>query len=411
MAWQRHTWLNRRRSAQVLAVLAFVAAQQARADDDGQVVTPYVQYSILYDDNLLRLRDPAQAQATLGTTQMSDTVQSKAGGVRFDRMFSRQHIRLDARLTQNTFDNFRQFDNDQRDLNAYWGWVLGEHLSGDIGYVYSQGLTPFQNLRVLEKNIRTAQTRYATAAWQLHPDWTVRGQYSRFSLGYDLPSLQNNSFSQDIYEMGLDYTARSGSIAGLQVRHTRGNYPEPTLVSGTLINNSFSQDELKARVSWLYSDKTKLQFLGGYVRRERDTGGAANFSGLNARLIADWDATAKTAFTMNLYREIGGVSDIDANYALTNGLSLSTRWRATEKIRVDAGIDYQRRDYNGAAVVTGVTPSGRKDTYKKYSFGVIYAPLRSLSLMAAIYREDSSSNISGYGYVSNGIALTTRYEF
>ncbi len=411
MAWHRHGWLNRRSSAQLLAVLALMASHQARADDDDQVLTPYVQYSLLYDDNLLRLRDSAQAQATLGTTQMSDYVHSAAGGVRFDRMFSRQHIRLDARLTQNTFDNFRQFNNDQRDLNAYWGWALGEHFSGDLGYVYSQGLTPFQNLRVLEKNIRTAQTRYATAAWQLHPDWTVRGQYSRFSLGYDLPSLQNNSFSQDIYEMGLDYTARSGSVAGLQVRHTRGNYPEPTLVSGVEINNSFTQDELKTRISWLFSDKTKFQFLGGYVRRERVTGGAANYSGFNARLITDWEASAKTAFSMNLYREIGGVSDIDANYALTDGLSLASRWRVTEKIRLDAAIDYQRRNYNGAAVVTGVTPSDRKDTYKKYSFGITYAPLRSWSLMAAIYREDSSSNIAGYGYVSNGIALTTRYEF
>ncbi|WP_129587671.1 XrtB/PEP-CTERM-associated polysaccharide biosynthesis outer membrane protein EpsL [Herbaspirillum robiniae] len=411
MAWQVHSWINRRNGAQVLAVLALASIQEARAADDGQVVTPYVQYSILYDDNLLRLRDSAAAQSALGTSQMSDYVHSSVGGIRFDRMFSRQHVRVDASLNKNSFDYFKQFDNNGRDLNAYWGWALGERFTGDIGYVYSQSLTPFQNLRVLEKNLRTMQTKYATVAWQLHPDWTARAQFSRFGLGYELASQQANSFTQDITEVGLDYTARSGSIAGLQARHTKGNYPESTVVSGSVVNNSFTQDELKARVTWLYSGKTKLQFLGGYVSRQRVAGGAADYSGFNARLIADWAATAKTGFKLNLWREIGGLSDVDANYSLTNGISLAAVHKATEKLRFDGSFDYQRRNYNGAAVITGVTPSNRKDRYEKASFSITYSPLRSLSLMAAIYRENVQSNIDSFGYVSNGIALTTRYEF
>ncbi|MBP0596902.1 outer membrane beta-barrel protein [Herbaspirillum sp. LeCh32-8] len=412
MAWQVNQWSTRRKSAQVLALIAFATMQQARAADDQQVITPYAQYSILYDDNLLRLRDAAAAQSAVGTTQMSDYVHSTVGGIRFDRMFSRQHIKLDASLNKNSFDYFKQFDNDGRDLNAYWGWALGEHLTGDIGYVYSQALTPFQNLRVLEKNIRTMQTKYATIAWQLHPDWTVRAQYSRFGLDYDLQSQQANNFTQDIADLGLDYTARSGSIAGVVVRHTKANYPESTVLNnGSSINNSFTQDELKARVTWLYSAKTKLQFLGGYVTRERVNGGSADYSGFNARLIADWQATAKTAFKMNLWREIGGLSDVDANYALTTGISLAATLKASDKLRFDGSLDYQRRNYNGAAVITGVTPSSRKDRYQKASFGITYYPTRSLSLMMGIYREDVQSNIDSFGYVSNGIALTTRYEF
>lgn len=411
MAWHVNDWLHRRRSAQALVVLAFASAQHARAADNDQVVTPYAQYSITYDDNLLRLRDPAAAQASVGTTQMSDYVHSSVGGLRFDRMFSRQRIKLDASVNKSSFDYFKQFDNNGRDLNAYWGWALGERLSGDIGYVYSQALTPFQNLRVLEKNIRTMQTKYATAAWQLHPDWTVRAQFSRFGLGYDLASQQANNFTQDTTDLGLDYTARSGSIAGILARHTRANYPQATFINGEEVNNSFTQDELKARVMWLYSGKTRLQFQGGYVQRERVSSGAANYSGFNARLIADWAATAKTSLKLNLWREIGGLSDVDANFALTNGISLAATLRSSDKLKFDGLFDYQRRNYNGATVITGVTPSSRKDRYQKASFSVTYSLTRSWSLLASIYREDVQSNIDSFGYVSNGIALTTRYEF
>jgi exopolysaccharide biosynthesis operon protein EpsL len=412
MAWQLRSEGAGKIGARIIVLLVSATVQHAWAEDKEQVLTPYVQYSLLYDDNLLRVRDAQAAMASVGTDKMSDTLRSEVGGLRFERLFSRQRIKLDASVTKTTYDYFKQFNNDGRDLSANWGWVIGNRLSGDVGYVYSQALTPFQNLRVLEKNIRTMQTRYATAAWQMHPDWTVRTQFSHFGLGYDLLSQQSNNFTQDMVELGLDYTARSGSIAGVQFRRTRGNYPYDSNVNGVFINNSFEQEDLKARILWLFSGKTKLQFLGGLTKRDRNSStGGVNFIGFNARLVADWAATGKTGLKMNLWREIGGLNDVDANYALTDGVSLAAIYRPTDKLRFDGLIDYERRNYNGASIVTGVTPSNRKDTYQKASFGVTYFPTRSWSLLLSVYRESVQSNIDSFGYVSNGISLSTRYEF
>ncbi|WP_413459971.1 XrtB/PEP-CTERM-associated polysaccharide biosynthesis outer membrane protein EpsL [Herbaspirillum huttiense] len=403
---------KRKTRVQMCALMVSVACPLAYAADPGQVVVPYVQYNYLHDDNLLRVSSPEAAQAALGTTKISDNVQSTTGGLRLDRMISRQHILVDASATKNSYDFFKQFDNIARDLKADWAWVVGERLSGNVGYVYSRSLTPFQNLRVLQTNIRTLDVKYANLAWQLHPDWTVRAVASQFGLAYDNVAQQQNNFTQDVAELGLDYTARSGSIAGIQVRRTTGHYPFDTQVGNTTLNNSFTQEDYKAKIVWLYSAKTKLQFLGGITQRDRNSDINGNaYRGFNARLTGDWAPTDKTGFKANLWREIGGVNDVDANFSLTTGVSLAAIYTPTAKLRFDGLFDYERRNYNGAAIVTGITPSNRRDNYEKASLSLTYSPTNSLSLVLAVYRENLQSNISNFSYLSNGVSLTSRYEF
>lgn len=417
MTLRRNFCFTARLTQGIAALLASGAAHAQTAGNGSanpngqQVVTPYVQYSVTYDDNVLRLENENEARSLLGTDRMSDTYRTAVGGLRIDKMLGRQHLTLDASLNHTDFDYFRQFNNDGKDAKADWGWALGNYFSGNIGYLYSESLTPFQNFRVFEKNLRTQKNRYASAAWRLHPDWTLRTQFTRLSLDYGLASQQINTFTQDISEVGLDYTARSGSIAGIQLRHTKGNYPYPTIIDGEEINNSFKQDEIKAKVLWLYSGKTRLQFLGGLVERKRQSANDVNFSGFNARLIGDLAVTGQTSLTMNLWREIGGLNDVDANYALTNGVSLAATVKSTDKLKFDGLVDYEKRNYNGATVITGVTPSGRRDKYGRATLSVTYMPLPSWSLVASVFRESLQSNIGSFGYVSNGVVLTARYEF
>lgn len=401
----------------IVALLASGAAQaqaygaSANTANSQQVVTPYAQYSLTYDDNVLRVRSPSDALSALGTEKMSDSYSTKVGGLRINKLLGRQRFLVDASMNRTNYDYFSQFNNDGKDLRSDWSWVVGPYLSGDVGYTYSEALTPFQNFRVFERNIRTTSSKFVSASLKMHPDWTLRGQFTKFGLGYSLASQQINTFTQNISELGVDYTPRTGSTVGLQLRHTNGNYPYSTLFDGVLLNNSFTQDEIKARVLWLVSGKTRLQFLGGRVDRKRQVSGQANYSGFNARLVGDWAATGKTSVTMNLWREIGGLSDVDANYALTSGVSLSATLQSTDKLSFNGLLDLERRNYNGAVVVSGVTPSGRRDRYEKAGFSVTYMPINSLSLVASIFRENLQSNIETYGYVSNGVALSTRYEF
>jgi len=417
MTLQLNTIFSIRVASGVVALLtgSLACAQQnytyANVPVNDDVVTPYAQYSITYDDNVLRLRDRAQAQSVMGTDRMADSYSTTVAGLRVNKLLGRQRFTIDASANRTKFDNFSAFDNNGKDLKANWSWVAGRFLSGGIGYVYSEALTPFQNFRVFERNIRTTRSKFASVGLKMHPDWTLRALFTQLSLGYSVPSQQINQFTQNISELGLDYTPRTGSTVGLQLRHTVGDYPYSTTINGAVVNNSFTQDELKAKVLWLYSGKTRLQFLGGMVDRKRKSGGSTNYSGFNARLIADWLVTGKTSVSMNLWREIGGLNDVDANYALTNGVSLAATLASSDKVRFDGLIDYEKRNFNGAVLIQGLTPSGRRDKYQRASLSVTYMPFTSLSLVASIYRENLQSNIDSFGYVSNGVALTTRYEF
>ena len=58
---------KRKTRVQVCALLVSVTCPLAYAADPGQVVVPYVQYTYLHDDNLLRLNSPEAAQAALTT--------------------------------------------------------------------------------------------------------------------------------------------------------------------------------------------------------------------------------------------------------------------------------------------------------------------------------------------------------
>jgi exopolysaccharide biosynthesis operon protein EpsL len=375
----------------------------------GDVLVPYVQYSMSYDDNLLRVQDAATAKALTGSDKLGDVARQEMAGLRVDKTLSRQNITADLNMNRTNFNRFKQFDYQGKAAKANWNWALGEHFDGNIGTAYNETLTPFQDFRVFEKNIRADRTNYASGYWHIHPDWSVHGQYTRYDLHFQLPSQQANTLRMDTAEAGVDYIVRTTSSVGMQLRHIRGTYPHE-VISASAPDNNFKQDELKAKIEWQMTGKTRLQFLGGWVQRTKAES-AANFSGPNARLIATLSPTGKTLVTGNLYREIGGVDDLNANFALTNGGSMTAAWLATGKIRVDSAAAYEKRNYNGATVIPGVTPSNRRDQYRRVSLNLTYTPIRPLSLIASIYHEGLTSSITAFGYASNGVALTTRYEF
>ncbi|MDB5774654.1 MAG: biosynthesis protein [Herbaspirillum sp.] len=378
----------------------------------GDVVIPYVQYSMSYDDNLLRVQDAATAQALTGSSQMSDMSRQEVAGVRINKTLSRQNITADVNMNRTNFDHFTQFDYQGKAAKANWNWALGEHFDGNLGTAYNQMLTPFQDFRVFEKNIRTDRSNYASGYWHIDPDWSLHAQYTRYNLGFQLLSQQPNTLRMDTSEAGVDYIVRSTSSVGMVFRHIRGSYPfqQPAIINSVVLDNNFKQNEVKANIQWQMSGKTRLQFLGGWVQRTKSDSGA-DFSGPNARLIANLSPTGKTLVTANLYSEIGGVDDPDANFALTKGASLTATWLATGKIRADTSMEYQRRDYNGATIVPGITPSNRRDQYRRVSLNLTYAPITPLSLVLTVYHEGLTSNITEFGYASNGVALMTRYEF
>jgi exopolysaccharide biosynthesis operon protein EpsL len=279
-----------------------------------------------------------------------------------------------------------------------------------VGTSYVKALAPFVNFHGRERNLRAERRQFADAGYLLHPSWRLRAGVSRSSLEHELISQQGLDRVEQMSELGLDYLARSGSTVGTQLRHTSGRYPFPQQQGGVAVNNSYEQDEVKIKVSWLATGKTQLQFLGGPVRRKHEAFAARDYSGVNARLQANWQASSKVGVAAGAWREIGAIDDITASYTLNQGVNLGATWNASDKVRADVLLKHETSQYSGMVGLPEGQP-GREDRVDNAVLKLQYRATTHLRLGAQAYRTKRRSTLPGNSYPGSGLQLSLKYEF
>lgn len=399
--------LARRREVSLRSALLLVATMAClplpvlAADPiTGDTFTPYASYGIYYDSNLLRQSEIARQSGA----QLSDRWTRAAVGIRMDKDIGRQKLTADASVYRADYDNFNQFNNTGKDLTANWKWALGNRFSGNAGVNYMEGLTSFDDYRSMQRSIQTQTKTYVDGSWRFHPSWALNAAYSHYDLGYDLEVQKPSERTLDITDVGVDYLARSGNKVGMVLRHIEGDYTYADI-------NSYTQNEVKAKIDWQVTGKTMLQFLGGYAKREYAINPQRDSNVPSARLTAYWKATNKTAVSLAAWRELGATDNLAANYARNQGVSLASTWDATSKISVDGLVMAEKRSYNGVSVIQGLDPLNRSDDYRNALLGVTYKPTSYWRIRAAVFRTTLDSNIPSASYSTDGAHISTRYEF
>lgn len=387
-----------------LPLLGCVALGNSAHAAEGDTFTPYVEYGIYHDDNLQRRTRRVVSILEQNGFETSDRWQRAEVGVKVDKPLGRQRLTANLALNQTKYENFDEYDNDGSDARVNLAWVMGNYFDGNAGVSYNESLTPFEDFSGISKSVRTQSRAYVDGGWRFHPDWRASVALSQYRLRYEQEIQQVSERDVTTGDIGIDYTTRAGNTIGVHVRHIDGDYPNAPF-------NQYTQDEINAKVAWQVTGKTSLQFLGGVAKRRYEQNSNRDSSGPNARLNVLWAATGKTSFILSVWREIGATEDLAANYAMNKGARLSTTWKATAKITADASFMTEKRDYNGVAVVAGITPSDRRDDFRRAALGVNYAATRNWNFRLAAYRENLDSNIATQGYRTNGVQLTTRFQF
>ncbi|WP_344762871.1 XrtB/PEP-CTERM-associated polysaccharide biosynthesis outer membrane protein EpsL [Actimicrobium antarcticum] len=379
--------------------------------EPGDVFVPYVSVMASHDDNLYRLGSEEEGQRRLGTTNLSDTSRRLGVGLDIDKMISQQRLIASLNMSRTTYDRFSNLNNDGKNASVKLNWHLGSKVEGNVGTSYVEALTPFSDFRTTERNIRSQKRVFADAAWRFHPSWRISTSASRDQLSYDLSSQRANDRNLNSEIIGIDYLSAGNGSIGLQMGHSTGAYRYPELLGQFQIANDYSQDDFKAKIDWIATGKTRLQFLGGLVQRKHDAFSDRDFSGFNARLVATHQLTGKITLTANVYREIGSVDDTTASYTLNNGVSVVSSWSVSSKIRLDAQIRNEKRAYAGTPILPSIPLSDRADTYRNLSLTANYMPTRKWTIGLNAYRDQQSSNQAIGAYRANGMTLNTRYEF
>lgn len=385
---------------------------------EGDVVRPYASASYSYDSNMRRFSSSEQAQRSTGSSKLSDTMLYKEVGIILDKRISQQLLYVDAAFNRSSFNRNSELDSSGKEITAKWNWHLGREWEGNFQVYHKEAMVPFADFRVdtpgqLGLNLRTQERKTFDAAWRFHSNWRVRTAFHRYEVQYSAEAQKVANFDENSQELGLDYIASSGSRVGLVYRNAQGDRAQdrPAFFPGiglVLINNDYKQQSLKADIDWLFSGKTRLEFLGGYVSRKHDSFSERDFSGFNARTNFNWAVTGKTSLKGSVWRDANALSVVTSSYVVHSGISAGVAWAATNKVTVSGKANVEKLEFQGD--VTG-QDFNRTDNNKSVSVGLIYRPTMSWNISTFLNRNLRDSSIENLNYQSTSLSLTGQYEF
>jgi exopolysaccharide biosynthesis operon protein EpsL len=370
-------------------------------------IAPFVATSYSYDDNLFRLPDNSPGY----DGARSDTSRQVQAGFLVNRPIGRQLLTGQMKWSRVSFDHFDQLNYNGKDYLADLEWHIANHLEGHAGASYAQTLTPFNDLRTTDRNLRVVRREYANGTWRFHPRWRVRGGFTRERYTYDSIAQRYADRSENATELGVDYLAPSDSRIGLQLRHLKGSFPNRADLNFSGIEQGYEQDEVKANIYWRFSGVTQLQLLGGWVKRKNQVFSGRDSSGANGRAIMYWAPLGKVRFTASLWHEFAAVENSLITSSLNNGASLAAAWDISAKVRMDAQVRREKRDFSAASGL--VLPGDISDSTRTASLGVTYAPRPNIQLGISAFRDARSGApiINTGSYRAKGISFNASAQF
>jgi len=392
----------------VLITAGMTVAGMAYAET-AHTFQPFVEYSTLYQDNVLRLPDTLHSKNGTEQKKLSDVSHRLEMGVLIDIDYSRQNFTGWIKENLTRYQDLKQLDFNGVDLMANWKWNLGSHFSGNFGATYLRTLAPFTDFHELEKNLRTEQRNYLDGSWLFHPSWAFQTGVSRYQLTHDLQSQQFSDRVENRGEARLDYMGRTDSKTGIMFGYTKGSLPNWGQLQEAAGANNYAQYEIKGDVKWNLSYKTSFQFVGGKVYRKVETAPGKDFNGANARLRIAWQPTSQVNMNITAWREISAVDYLDALYAINKGISITPNWNVSEKLAIAVELKHQRREFTSARAssFTGV----REDTLNDLTVGVTYRPLRNMTVQMAVFHNTKSSAVELSRYSNNGVMVSMQQKF
>ena len=370
-------------------------------------ISPFIATSYSYDNNLFRRDDNVPGF----DGQRSDTSRQVQAGLLIKRPIGRQVLTGQLKWSRVYFDHFDQLDYTGKDYLADLEWHIANHLEGHVGGSYSQTLTPFSDLQSSDRNLRTIRREYANGGWRFHPSWRVRGGVSRDKYTYDSIAQRISDRQEDAVELGLDYLPASESRIGIQLRHLKGEYPNRANLIGFGVDQGYEQDEAKANIYWRVSGITQVQLLGGWVKRKNKIFSGRDASGANGRVTVYWAPLGKVRFTGSVWHEFAAVENSLISSSLNNGASLAAAWDISAKVRMDAQLRREKRDFSSASGL--VLPVDVKDTTKTASIGLTYAPRPNIQLGVSAFRDERKGApiVNTSTYHANGISFNASAQF
>lgn len=386
-------------------IFSTVVLPLAQAQEDA--FTPYVFARIIKDDNLFRLSNDDEALAVIGSTKLDETIQQLGAGFKADLPFSRQRLKANAVLYQADYSNFDSLDHTGSDLSSVLNWEIGNLFAGDLGLKYSRQLARFYELQAVTKDMRTRKTLFATGGYRFHPSWRAVVDFSLVDLSQAQRSELDRSEFSKAAELQWSTTARTR--LGTRIRHTKGNFDDSQIVSGSQIDNDFSEMEYSVVLYWERSKKSLFEGRVGVTQRDAKSD-AKDFNGSTGQLNYAWLITDKTRIDSAIWRKTTTREELTV-FVVANGLSIAPKWSATRKIQLGATLEYEARDFKGTSDSVALVEGTREDTVRSFGLSASYNPQDNIAFSMGYDKERRDSNFALVSFRSTQLFARAQLSF
>lgn len=331
---------------------------------EGDFFRPLVTASYGHDSNIFRFADDAEAASSGIDTKIRGVNYYDLGvGFLLDWRQSRQRLQARAVAHRVKYGRYGSLlDYDGEDLLARWDWQLGNRWRGQLDASRSKTLGSFNNTTAGGGNVRTENRANLRATYDIHSNWLTEVRYNHIAQRLEAQTVSD--YDINILTAGAYYRGGTLERLGAELRYhdLRRPNPAPGIADASELGLGMVAD-------WTPSGKTRLRGRLGYVNRDEAGTSSQDFSGLEARVDADYAPSGKLLVNGSLYRGVDTTDLLNADYLVRTGASVSAQWSVLPKTRLGAFLTVEEQDYQGVSSAEDLVNMGVNATYTPWAGG------------------------------------------
>lgn len=396
-----------RRNTLCLAAVSTVLCNAALAaqPDEKKEEHLYLSEQFLYDDNLFR--DAEITEIPPGAESREDYVNRITLGLGNDFHMGQQTLRLKGRVYDARYQDNDYLDYTGGDASAAFDFNALTALSGRLSAAYNRTLADFANTLGTERDIIEGTNYSAMVRWAIGPRWSVSASGGRIETEHDLAARQNENLEADVGRVSIDYATPTFHSFGVEYRYIDAKFPNAIIAPGeTESASDYEENAALARFTYTATVRTQFRVSAGYVERERPVDPEGRYSGDTWRAEIDWKPREKFQMLLAAWSELKAYTDVESDYFISDGYSLSPTWSPTEKLSFALTASYEDQEYLNTRDLE-LVDGQRNDDVLTGLFTFTYKPRDQLAIELSYRGSDRDSNRIARRYDAQvaGIAL------
>ena len=371
---------------------------------------PFVGLQLLFDDNLFRFSDEAEALATRGDARLNDVREQLRVGAVLQYTWGLQKVVAGAELRRNRYRHAAELDHSAWEAGVTGNWQRGRVWDGELRARYRNELESFEDRDTANRGFQRRRNLGALTRLKLTPRWRSELDLGHEQLRHTLTESRNADRDETRASLGLTYEIQRFTRFGASLKWLRGEFPARAPDPAGEVAQAYQDTGVALVFERVPSGLSTLRGELGYTARRHERATALDFSGVTGSLAYRREISGRLVSDTELFRELGSVEERDASFRLRTGLGSRLRWRWSPKLESLLGVEWSRSTYRGAPTIA-VGTEQREDELRKLEAGIDYRALWWLMLHADVAWEQRDSNREDRRYEDRRITLSAEARY